>query len=298
MDAVTRPKETRMITKRLLSALVVALLGSHALFGQMSPVTGRLVIPDQRVLPGVPFDMWVELRNPSDASVTVGLYPTLLAHITGGADFQITPAPDDAPALLSQPNTLLAPLQFVTMRPHGTQTLTLPVAFGLVPGPFFRDYRLSPPGEYHLSLRLDRYPDGTSGGVPLTFLGPVVTSEAVVQRVTPVGVDEKVWRRMQEVAGGHWTPPSLTSTTASPEDLDAAARRFAVWSEVVTQYRDSAYFPYAVAAHQGIDDAYHKLALDAVTRFPSSPVADVLHVAIVQLTRAASTSNPRHTAYQ
>lgn len=93
---VTRRKETRMITKRLLFALAVVLLGSHALFVQTSPVTGRLVIPDPRILPGVPFDMWVELRNSSDAPVTVGLSPTLVARVTGGADFQVTPPPDGA----------------------------------------------------------------------------------------------------------------------------------------------------------------------------------------------------------
>lgn len=102
---------------------------------------------------------------------------------------------------------------------------------------------------------------------------------------------------MQEAAGRRWTPPTLTSTPAGPENLDTAPRRFAVWSEVLTQYRDSAYFPYAVAAHQGIGDAYLELALDAVNRFPSSPAADVLHAEIAQLTLAASTSNPRYAAH-
>lgn len=113
--------------------------------------------------------------------------------------------PDGAPLLLSKPYTLGDPLHFVTLRPRGTQTLTLPVRLGLAPGPFFRDYRLSPPGEYHLSLRLDRYPEeGMPDDARLTFLGPIVTSEAVVERMTPAASMRKcgVGCRKPQVDGG------------------------------------------------------------------------------------------------
>lgn len=287
-----------MKTKTLLFALAILLLVPARLPAQTSPVTARLVVPDARVLPGVPFDMWVELRNPSDAAITVGLYPTLIAHVAGRDDFEITPQAGDIPVLLARPHTLGAGLQFVKISPGGSQTLTLPVAYGLAPGPFFRDYRVSPPGEYRLALRLDAYPVGIADDKPLNFFGPVTSSEAIVQRVTPAGIDAKVWKRMQESANGRWTPPMLTSTTASAENLETAPQRFAVWSEVLTQYRDSAYFPYAVAAHQGNDEKYLDLALDAVNRFPASPIADVLHAAVARLMNGTSSANPRYATYQ
>jgi len=66
----------RTIIKQAAFAAIVLMIGLSQAFGQqVSPIEAKLVIPDTQVLPGVPFDMWIELRSSSDAEVTVGLFP-------------------------------------------------------------------------------------------------------------------------------------------------------------------------------------------------------------------------------
>src|SRR5437660_11927359 len=58
---------------------------------QVSPIKAKLVIPDAKVLPGVPFDMWIEVQNGSDAAVAVGLFPQLLVRPDHGESFELAP---------------------------------------------------------------------------------------------------------------------------------------------------------------------------------------------------------------
>src|SRR5262249_7865699 len=145
---------------------------------QVSPIQATLIIPDTKVLPGVPFDMWINLRNPSDSSVTLGLFPQLIVHSDRSSDFVINPQASDFPVLLHGARSEGSPvIRYVTLAPGAKQTLTLPIGDGMSDSQFFNDARLSPPGHYTLVIRLDRFPD-TFDPAPLTFLGPVITTEA------------------------------------------------------------------------------------------------------------------------
>ena len=56
------------LTRIAMIALSVLLAQLAVAQRPPSPVQGTLAIPDTKVLPGVPFDMWIELRNTSDAA--------------------------------------------------------------------------------------------------------------------------------------------------------------------------------------------------------------------------------------
>src|SRR5258707_1262941 len=55
-----------------------------------SPIEATLVIPDGKLLPGVPFEMWIDVRNPTDSPVGVGLCSSLLVHPEQGQLFEVS----------------------------------------------------------------------------------------------------------------------------------------------------------------------------------------------------------------
>jgi len=149
---------------------------------------------------------------------------------------------------------------------------------------FFRDPRLAPPGHYSLAIRLERFPDAFEPP-PLTFLGPVITAEAAVDRIEPAGVDAKVWQRMQQLGNGRWAVlPMVASGAATAEDTK---RMWGGWEEVLTKYPDSNYLPYALIAHAGAGQKYLDLVVDAINRFPSSPVIEFLQAKARDMTIAS-----------
>jgi hypothetical protein len=273
----------RTIGKQVAFAAIALMLGLSSAFAQQaSPIEAKLVVPDTQVLPGVPFDMWIELRNASDAEVTVGLFPRLLVRNDRGESFEIASNPDDYPVLLRRSrHDGEGPLTEVTLKRNEKATLTLPVADGLRGAQFFRDHRLSPPGRYTLAVRLETFPLRFETHDPaLTDRGAVTTTAVVVERIEPAGSDAKVWQRMQEVANGRWTAPQTTITDAGPQ-YESMIARGKVWSEILAKYPDSNYVPYAILAQRSTDAS---AVLDAVNRFPQSPVAESLQFELWRLT--------------
>lgn len=278
--------------------MVLATSG-HVLFAQQtSPVEAKLVVPDTKVLPGVPFDMWIEVRNSSDSTVTVSLFPVLVVRPVGGDIFEIRPNPDGPPVLLKGSRREgERPVESLILAPGEKKTLTLPIQEGLQAAEYFSDPRLSPPGRYTLSMRLDSFPEGgVRGGrmAEVTFRGAVVTSEVAVERIQPAGADAKVWQRMQEVAeGGRWSQDCMVMTFTSGRRLQCVSEEGPyIFREVLTKYPDSNYVPYAFLTDAGFGDSEVQSVLAAIDRFPASPVIELLHLKALRLlvTRSASMS--------
>jgi hypothetical protein len=262
------------VKKTLTAVAFVVSLGAHSAWAQQfSPVQARLVIPDVKTLPGVPMEMWVDLNNPSDSAVAVGLSPQLIVRSGHGETFDVALEPTYMPDVLDGQSAA-----YVLLPPHGARTLTFPIRNGQGPR-FFNDWRLSPPGRYTIIMLLQAPPFEGPGAKP--YLGPVVTNEVTVERVEPTGTDAKVWQRMQEVANGHWSQDcgalvrgagQTIWCTASAEDVAA------VWNDVVTSYRNSNYVPYA-SLGTGVTNEHLDRLLDVIRRFPTTPVIDQLHLA-------------------
>jgi hypothetical protein len=259
----------------MIALLTLAAVGSAQ---QVSPIEAKLTIPDAKVLPGVPFDMWVDIHNPSDTLVTVGLCPRLVVRTDSGKSFEIASNASDYPILLRSPRTEgEGAVFYVTLAPGERRTLTLPAAEAMAGSIFFRDSRIMPPGRYGISLRLEAFPLGLTEPPPLTFLGSVVTNDAFVERIEPNGVDAKVWSRMQEVSNGKWSLQPLTiSSDNAGVSAQVAGKMSAVWSEIVHKYPDSNYVPYALLLSTGVDEAYAKSVFAAIAKFPSSPIVESL----------------------
>ncbi|HXG59321.1 MAG TPA: hypothetical protein VNL91_09895 [Thermoanaerobaculia bacterium] len=237
-----------------------------------SPVEANLVIPDMKLLPGVPFELWISLRNTSAATVGVGLCADMVVRPEGGEPFTVVGGGlglPPYPALLAdRKGSNAGAVRYLLMKPKDAVTLALPMVRELEGPIYFADERLSKPGRYGISLRLDYCWGGNvpqKSLLPVEFLGAVTTNEIVVERITPAGSDAVVWQRMQEKTNGKWIP-----TRWRPE----------VTTEILTKHSDSNYYPYALlAASFGrmTQDRLNRL-LDAIERFPESPVIEWLQV--------------------
>jgi hypothetical protein len=277
------------IIKHVAFAAIVFTLGLQNAFAQYSsPLEAKLVVPDTRVLPGVPFEMWIELQNSSDAEVSVGLFPRLLVRNDRGESFEIASDAADFPILLKRSSRDgEGPLTQVSLKRNEKATLTLPLGDGLRGAQFFRDYRLSPPGRYTIAVRLETFPIGFETHQPeLTDHGPITTSEAVFERIEPAGSDAKVWERMQEIANGRWTTP-LTTITDAGDEYESMIARGKVWNEILAKYPDSNYAPYAVLARRANGPEYLAAVVDALNRFPDSPVTEPLQLEAWRLSASA-----------
>jgi hypothetical protein len=236
-----------------------------------SPIEATLVIPDSKLLPGVPFDMWIEVRNPSDASVGLGLCADMIVKPEGAEAFTITfrepEKPFRYPTLLADGNG--EPVHYLKLRPRQREVLTVPIQPELHGPEYFDEPRLMSPGKYRIALRLDycssamvilQKPD-----LPPEFLGAVTTNEVVVERITPTGNDAKVWQRMQESSKGEWSSAHWDS---------------AIINEIIGEYPDSNYYPYALLAGTfgAVDERAYNRFVGATARFANSPVVDMLEL--------------------
>jgi len=247
------------------AAFALALCVATGLFAQASPVSATLVVPETRLLPGVPFEAWVELENRSGATLAVGLLVSLRVTTEDGT-FEFRP---DHPDLLRIDRKTGRAVHYIELASRARETLTLPVEDLLTGAAVFNDPRISEPGRYSLALRLDAWPAGGLGvePPPSHFAGPVLTNEVSIERITPAGADAQVWARLQELAANakvRWSPALW------PANFELA-------NEIVT-YAGSGYVPYALlsASFGNAHKRHLELALDAIRRSPRSPVIDQL----------------------
>jgi len=276
----------KMNTHRIALLLAAFLASAVPVFAQRprgpliapaSPIQAKLVVPDTKILPGVPFEMWIDVRNPSDASVCLGLAGDLIVEPEGKEPFTITRGgADDGqlqyPTLLPERDVDGSAVWNLVLRPHESQTLTLPILRDLEGPNYFADERLSKPGRYTISMRLDyrfgAFQTPHQSLLPPEFLGPVTTNEVTVERIAPTGTDAVVWQRMQELSKGHWNAISWMSSEAGQ----------AMIVEILDKYRDSNYYPYALlaATFGAVDERAYNRYVDAMKRFPTSPVVELL----------------------
>ncbi|HEX2833236.1 MAG TPA: hypothetical protein VHW00_09485 [Thermoanaerobaculia bacterium] len=242
-----------------IAAVLFYLLVSLHMFA--AGVKATLVVPETTLLPGVPFEAWVELENESAETIAVGLSPYLLATDAIGAPFEARSAKDD---LLLQ-NDEGIPAFYLELRPQERRTLSMPIR-ELLRGPFvFDDPRIWSTGTYTIALRLDAWKTlMLPPAPPQTFAGPIVTNEVKIVRIA-TGEDAAVWTLLQERGGGRWTSEEWTM-------------KGDVLREIVTRYPRSGYTPYALAAGAFNNDAarYLQLLLETADAFPNSPVTEVV----------------------
>ncbi|MGN6186664.1 MAG: hypothetical protein ACTHQM_23750, partial [Thermoanaerobaculia bacterium] len=278
-----------MKTRHLLILVITALSSFRpAVFAQdrqplrvSSVIQAKLRTPFNRVLPGVPLEMWVDLTNPSDVRAGVGLCADMFVEPPQGEPFWITFGAEESaayPTLLPQRRVGGPAQDYLLLKPRDSAVVTLPFESELRGPAYFADPRLANPGIYKLSLRLDYcwppFIGRSASTLPPEFSGAVTTDVIEIERTTPQGEDLVVWSRMKEAANNAWS-----STNWPPS----------VVGEVITEHQSSNYFPYAVAA-AGFGtsrEKYAALIAEAQDRFPESPIMELLQESAQRVMRTA-----------
>lgn len=253
--------------------------------GTQSPILATLTLPHDMILPGVPFDLVVTLKNVSDKTATVGLAAQIIviaaggqklvspnrSRVSDGAHFNFGTLTPTKPHYLYVP---LAPGESVQKVVHWDRSMAS----------WFRYSAFSYPGIYDIAIELE---DGGGDHFEdfVNYVGILRTSTARLHRVV-TGVDAALWGRLQEVSDGKWSDNWFT----------AKKEGVALAEEIVAKHPDSSYYPYALFMtrifnrNYGRDDI--EPLLDAAKRFPDSPAYPYLlkgagDAAFVEGTRAA-----------
>jgi len=242
-----------MIPTRLALVFLIAFAqGSHAASPRL--VEATLTLPYETVLPGVPFDMTVTLKNVSSSPVSVGTIARLMVTMPDGANIS-----RDLWMTLLEPRP--APSAPAWVELAAGESRQFYVDWHRYSQNFSHDPDFSGPGVYGLALQL------TSNGHPDNYVGEVVTNTARLVRFVPPGEDEALWKRMMVATDARWADDSLYNSNKGLEFLH----------EILQIHPGSAYYPYAIILERHVrplrpaTKADIAKALEAAERFRSSP---------------------------
>lgn len=251
-----------------------SLLMSGGFLFAREPMEATLVVPDVRILPGVPFDFWVELHNRSDSARRVSVCEPFRMRLVSGEPFHWTETREQ---MVPRREFYWSHGGDAFVRPGETRILAVPAYGGLSSGGFFSDRRFSAPGRrFAIALPLCEQAVTSTGYRESSRL---MTSEAEIEIMSPAGSDAAVWKLIQETSKHPWTPADM----GSPDSR-------AMWESVLRDIPDSNYVPYAIlmTGRFLLTDWRDCLArqLRALERFPDSPALEWLHVEAWRTARA------------
>lgn len=250
----------------LALATALLLLCGNALLGG-EPMEAILVVPDLRILPGVPFDFWVELHNRSESMRRVRVCAPFEMRLVSGDPIQWTETSDRRTTPRS--DFYWSHGGEGVVQPGETTVLAIPASDGWMAGDFFRDRRLSAPGRrFAIALPLCEQAVGPFGSPGER--SQLMTTEVEIEIVKPTGSDAAVWNLIGETSKHQWTAADIGSPNAR-----------AMWESVLRDFPDSNYVPYAILMTSrwlSNDGSCLARELRAIQRFSDSPVLEWLHV--------------------
>jgi hypothetical protein len=186
-------------------------------------VEASLALPFDTVLPGVPFDMTVTLKNVSTSNASVGLGARFFVDLPNGEKFSARFA------LALEPRSMDShPDNWVDLAPGESRVYFVPWDDAATMWGHGGEY--TAPGIYGLRLQLE------SESHPDDYVGPLTTTTANLTRVVPPGDDEILWKRMSKAFDGHWADDGLYNSIKGP----------AILNEILNSHPTSAYYPYAL----------------------------------------------------
>jgi hypothetical protein len=206
-------------------------------------------VTPEHSLPGLPFDLRIELLNASETQQTVRNLASLIVRDARGNEFVAACGPGRLCALPQFNST-----QF-TLEPHEMRVASLldwPIPTSAT---WLDDARLHVPGVYELQLRFS----GTDA--PTTDVARLVIDE-------PTGADADVWHALRQV-----------SMNASLDVLRKTTR--SVLQKVALKQPSSMYVPYLRIAQ--LQPKNPESAADFLRDHPDSPFGDWLRLPIAQL---------------
>ena len=259
---------------RVALATALLMMFGDALLAR-EPMEATLVVPDVRMLPGVPFDFWVELHNPSDSLLRVSVCAPFQIRLVSGEPVQWT---ETAQQMKPRGPFYWGDTGEAIVGPGETKFLAIPANSALMSDSFFRERVLSAPGRrFAIALPLCEQVVASSGNRGES--SRLMTNEVEIEIVSPTGSDALVWNFIEETSKHRWTPA----------DMGSPGNR-AMWESVLRDSPDSNYVPYAIlmTGRFLFNDWRDCLArqLRTIERFSDSPVLEWLHVEAWQMARA------------
>lgn len=241
-------------TKTLL--LVLLLLPTFLSAGErVHSIAATANLPFATVLPGVPFDVTVSVKNTSNESVSVGLLVRLLVTLPDGTLFRSK----DAELLGPRSGSSLHPDKSVELAPGESRDLALTWSYATIPNwSHFGEF--SAPGEYSVRLEL------VAAKPADNYVGTVTTNSVLLHRAVAAGEDTALWNRMLQMSGGRWADDSLCNSKEGRVLL----------KEILDVHPASSYYPYALLMAPVIDSRQPSSedidrVRDAAARFHNSP---------------------------
>lgn len=258
----------------LCSSLLLLSTVAHAEPAKSPAITATMSLPYATVLPGVPFEMRVTLKNVSNANASVGVMAQLVVTLPDGSRF----APRDSQILEPRLSwNADASNTWTELAPGESRELS--IRMSSPPNWTYYDVYTGP-GTYGIALRLE------GQEAPDNYVGPLLTNSARLTRVLPVGEDLALWKRMLAVSGGHWSDGGFMSLKEG----------VALAQEIIAIHPASQYYPYALLLRMryALPDEIER-AREAAERFPDSPVhADLLMHAANSALGKALTAGRNH----
>jgi hypothetical protein len=261
----------------LCTFLLLLAVGSQAESAKSHRIVATLALPYETVLPGVPFDIYVTLRNVSDTSASVGMQASLIVTLPDGSRF----APKDEYRL--QPSgPSIHPDPWVELAPGETRQMVVSWEYDSLPN-WTRHQVFSGPGSYDIALELGLWePDA-----PRNYVGTLVTNTAKLHRKQLQGEDEDLWKRMNALSEGGWSDNGFTRLKEG----------MALAQQIINLHPTSEYYPYALILRSRYDlpDEIER-ARDAAARFSGSPAHSYLlmHAAKCALNKATLATEVNH----
>jgi hypothetical protein len=226
-----------------------------------SPIVATLSLPYDTILPGVPFDLIVTLKNISNKPATAGLFARIVVTDAGGQPL-LSPVRNglmndsDFNGAVLKPTELdyviLAPKESMQKVVHWDRSMPNWSRYSVFSGPGIYDVALE------LEEGVDHYDDF------INYAGILRTNSVRLHRLA-VGEDAVIWQRMQEVSGGKW----------ADDWFDSTKQGFALAEEIIAHHRESGYYPYALFTVRMFDRTYGEddiePLLEAAKRFSDSP---------------------------
>lgn len=221
--------------------------------GSRPAVEATLNLPFATVLPGVPFDLTVSVKNVSNSPASVGLSAKLRVTLPNGQTFS-----PQYPVLLEPRPLASEPAAWVELTPGESRQYFVPWGDSAVMWCHGGEY--TSPGTYTLVLEL------AGRNAPNNYAGTLVTSATRLTRVVPAGEDGKLWERMATANGNRWADDGFFNSSRGP----------AILKEILESHHDSDYYPYALVLEQRWKprrptEGDIANALDGAKRFPDSP---------------------------
>jgi hypothetical protein len=225
-------------------------------------VVASLRLPHATVLPGVPFDMTVEMKNVSAQTVTAGIGARLRVTLPDGTNFS-----PEKYALLEPQDVEHRMQNYVELAPGESRDWAITWWFGTPSWAHYDAY--SAPGTYDIALELTAYHP------PENYVGPIITSTARLHRAVAPGEDEALWKRMQAVRNCSTMystdPPRQICTGGWSDDGFMGLKEgLEIAKEIRELHPASQYYPYAILLQFQNETNISKI-LDAADRFLDSP---------------------------